>query len=344
MEKGIILKANVNGKEEHFSFPDRSSFFEAVENGLIPDVFTYANVFGKTLPDRVYRDGLNFLDVLIRRFFSEKALDNQEVPIFFDMDGTLAEWETAAHIDEVMAPGYFQHRRPMGSMIQAAKKLMDMGHPVYITSKVISGTTAVEDKNIWLDRHFPQIKKENRFFIPYENKDKNAIPLEGGVRPYYVLIDDSTHYGLHGWNGIGIKVDNGINNTNRSWRGYLVSSQSYPEVIAATINTIAVLEANRKRTSTLVEKIFRGMHSGLVSIVFGNEKENDSKALVCCKIGETVFPFTDVPYTDMDKFYDDYSCTRTAGEIARVLKTPSENLDENLRKECLRELGCSGEE
>lgn len=51
MEKGIILDAIENGKEKHFSFPDRSAFFEAVENGMVPDVFTYANVFGKALPD-----------------------------------------------------------------------------------------------------------------------------------------------------------------------------------------------------------------------------------------------------------------------------------------------------
>ena len=159
MEKGIILDAIENGKEKHFSFPDRSAFFEAVENGMVPDVFTYANVFGKALPDQVYNDGLNCLDVLIETYLSHRTLYNQEIPIFFDMDGTLAEWESTAHIDEVMAPGYFQHRRPMGNVIQAAKKLMDMGHPIYITSKVISGTTSVEDKNIWLDRHFPPDQK-----------------------------------------------------------------------------------------------------------------------------------------------------------------------------------------
>ena len=339
MEKGIILDAIENGKEKHFSFPDRSAFFEAVENGMVPDVFTYANVFGKALPDQVYNDGLNCLDVLIETYLSHRTLYNQEIPIFFDMDGTLAEWESTAHIDEVMAPGYFQHRRPMGNVIQAAKKLMDMGHPIYITSKGISGTTSVEDKNIWLDRHFPQIKKENRFFIPYENKDKNAIPLEEGVKPYYVLVDDSTHYGLHGWNGVGIKVDNGINNTNRSWRGYMVSSQSYPEVIAATIDTIAVLEASKKRSKTMIEKILIGMHKGLVSIVYGKEKGNKGMNVVCCKIGETVFPITDVLYTDMDKFYEDYSRTKAAAEIARTLKVPSVYLDENIRKDCLHELG-----
>lgn len=122
----------------------------------------------------------------------------------------------------------------------------------------------------------------------------------------------------------------------------MVSSQSYPEVIAATIASIATLEAREKRTNTLFEKIFMGMHKGLVSIVYS--KGTDSRAVVCCRIGEIEFPFTDALYTDMDKFYEDYSCIRIAAEIARFLKVPSDYLDETVRQECLREFGYYGKE
>ncbi len=172
---------------------------------------------------------------------TSKGPDNSALPVFFDMDGTLAEWNAAAQLDEVMAPGYFQKVKPVPNMINAVKKLMQYGHPVYITSKVFSHTTAAEDKNIWLDRYLPAIPETDRFFIPYEYADKNAIPLPGGVLPYYILVDDSTHHGLSGWNGVGIKVDNGINNTNRSWSGYIVSVQSQPDIIANTIHAISRL-------------------------------------------------------------------------------------------------------
>ena len=191
MENGIVL----DGKMMHFSFPDRTAFYEAVEDGKVPEKVTSASVFGQKLPELVNPNVQYSLDTLVIGYLMHQPLNNQELPVFVDMDGTLVEWQSSP-IDEVMSPGYFQNRRPMGSMIQAAKNLMKMGHPIYITSKVISGTTAVEDKNIWLDRHFPQIRRENRFFIPYENKNKNIIPLSGGVKPYYILIDDSTHYGF----------------------------------------------------------------------------------------------------------------------------------------------------
>lgn len=160
-----------------------------------------------------------------------------EKAIFFDMDGTLSEWSNA-HIDEVMSDGYFKYRKPVMNMIEAAKLLIKKGFQVCITSKVISGTTAIPDKSEWLSSIIPEIRSEHRFFIPYENKDKNAIPIPEGVQPYHILIDDSTHYGLSGWKGVGVKVDNGINNSNRTWKGYMISNQSNPEIIADTIEAI----------------------------------------------------------------------------------------------------------
>lgn len=175
--------------------------------------------------------------------------ETSEAAIFFDMDGTLAKWNKDASIEEVMEPGYFKERTPMHNMIRAAKVLIRRGYRVYITSKVFTGTTAVEDKNEWLDRFLPEVTREHRFFIPYENRSKNAIPLEGGVKPGYVLVDDSTHHGLAGWAGIGVKVDNGINNNKRSWDGYMVSAQSTPNKIANTIEAIMLLEEKRSRNN-----------------------------------------------------------------------------------------------
>lgn len=171
-------------------------------------------------------------------------MDNKrKIPVFFDMDGTLAKWETQAHFDEVVSPGYFRNREPIKNMVDAVALLSASEDlEVFICSKVIAGTTAVEDKNYWLDHVMPALPMKNRFFVPYENPDKNDIPIEGGILPYYVLVDDSTHYGLAGWKGTGIKVLNGINNTCRSWKGYVVSSQSLPEVIARTILSICKTE------------------------------------------------------------------------------------------------------
>lgn len=343
MEKtmeGIVLDCKVDGKMIHFSFPDRTAFYEAVEDGRVPEKVNSASVFGQKLPEIDNPNVQYSLDTLVTGYLMHQPLNNQELPIFFDMDGTLAVWQSAP-IDEVMSPGFFQNRRPMGSMIQAAKKIMEMGHPVYITSKVISGTTSVEDKNIWLDRHFPQIRRENRFFIPYENKDKNVIPLSGGVKPYYILIDDSTHYGLAGWSGVGIKVDNGINNTNRSWKGYMVSSQSYPEVIAATIDTLAVLEAKKKRQKPLLELVLNGIRKHIV--VFPGPDESSGRG-VFCRIGDIDFDFLDNPCFTLDQFFEDMTLTQNATAIARVLKNRSGRLSEEQRLACIELLCQSAEE
>lgn len=165
---------------------------------------------------------------------------------------SLVKWEDS-HIDEVMAPGYFHFRHPVMNMVEAVKLLIRRGYPVFILSKVISGTTAAEDKDAWIDNYLPEISKEYRFYVPYENPDKNGLSLEGGIKPYYVLIDDSTHYGLKGWKGVGIKVDNGINNTKRSWNGYMLSSQSTPVKIADTIVAITNME-KEKYTRKAIEK------------------------------------------------------------------------------------------
>ena len=56
MEKtmeGIVLDCKVDGKMIHFSFPDRTAFYEAVEEGKVPEKVTSASVFGQKLPEIV---------------------------------------------------------------------------------------------------------------------------------------------------------------------------------------------------------------------------------------------------------------------------------------------------
>lgn len=321
---GAAIQFDALGVEvSHYSFRDRISFFEALVEGKIPDTVIRGSVFGRPIPSDPRTEGNLTLDDIVRSIMP-LPLQNQELPIFFDMDGTLAEWKES-HIDEVMTPGYFLSRRPMGSMLSAARTLMLDGHPVYITSKVISGTTAVQDKNEWLDRHLKEIPKDRRFFIPYENRDKNKITLPEGVRPYYVLVDDSTHYGLQGWSGTGIKVDNGINNTHRSWKGYMVSSQSSSEIIAGTISAIIAVES-RKRKRSLFELVYRGIQKHEVSFIDGENAVVYGIMGVGCKIGNFAFCFPDElgkDYRTLEEMYTDYpTFTHLAAVVTRFLMAP----------------------
>lgn len=159
--------------------------------------------------------------------------------LFFDMDGTIAEWNNDASIEEVTAPGYFINRKPMQQMLNALDSLMSVdisGLEICILSSVFTDNHSIKEKREWLNTHLAnKIKRKNQFFVPYgESKYdyiKNHISLED---KRVVLVDDFTK-NLKEWEGLGIKCLNGINNTHGTWDGYVVNANSTSDVIYRTI-------------------------------------------------------------------------------------------------------------
>lgn len=155
--------------------------------------------------------------------------------IYIDMDGTLAEWNGNASIEEVASKGYFLRVNPIQSMVDAVKELIEnkpKDVEIYILSAVFNDEHSIADKNQWLDWVLPQIPRDNRIFVPYGENKFDAVKTSDDDK--YYLIDDFTK-NLLGWGGTGIKVLNGINHTNKTWRGYVINALSYPTVIYNSI-------------------------------------------------------------------------------------------------------------
>lgn len=160
--------------------------------------------------------------------------------LFVDMDGTLAEFKQISSLELLFEKNYFLNLNPIQNVIDAIK-LVIQTHPdieVKILSAVLNSKYAEFEKNQWLDRYLPEIRKEDRIFTKY-GEDKTSF-IEGGVTKTDFLFDDFTK-NLLKWqehNGNGIKLLNGINNTNSTWEGSRIRFNKDPLIIAENIASI----------------------------------------------------------------------------------------------------------
>ena len=154
------------------------------------------------------------------------------LPIFIDMDGTLAEWQWEGKYTE---KGYYANLPEITNMVKATKTLIKDGFNVYILSAVLDDEHSSDDKHIWLDNHFGKslIPDNKRIFVPYGRCKADYVGDATGV-----LVDDYD-LNLFAWNGVGIKVFNGINGSEKRWKGKNVHYLEEPESIANTIKAIA---------------------------------------------------------------------------------------------------------
>lgn len=166
----------------------------------------------------------------------------KEIRIFIDMDGVLAKWQKDTPFEEVQKKGYFKSLSANINMIIATKLMIKNGMNVNILSTVLPDNHSAYDKSCWLDEHLPEIPVEKRFFVPY-NKDKNVYIQEQTDPEIFsidVLLDDFSE-NLHKWaksDKIGIKILNGINNSNGTWKGKKISLFDSPEFIVKEIKEV----------------------------------------------------------------------------------------------------------
>lgn len=153
--------------------------------------------------------------------------------IFVDMDGTLAEFRTAANPSDLYQKGFFLGLNPLTNVIEAVKILCKENHEVYILSSVLKDSKfALDEKNRWLDAYLPEIPTERRLF-PACGTSKKSVLQEISIHD--VLLDDFSR-NLHDWNpGHAIKLINGINGTKGTWKGDRVYSSMRPDIIARDI-------------------------------------------------------------------------------------------------------------
>ena len=177
--------------------------------------------------------------------------------IFFDMDGTLAEWrnitfsadikrpedieEAVKKLNEILlTPGYFRSLLPYENVVEAVKILIGGGFNVHIASCAMNH----EDKNgpageklDWISSYIPELPRENIHIIP-NGADKAKFL---GISEGDVLVDDYTK-NLSEWErsgGVSVKLLNDVNEKKGTWSGRAVSYSTAPEKIATGIESAA---------------------------------------------------------------------------------------------------------
>lgn len=144
--------------------------------------------------------------------------------LYVDIDGTLAEWKSCSSIEQLLEPGYFYHLAPQQSVVDAVRHIIHERPDIQVYSlSAISMESiyAFLDKLHWLDKYIPEIITAHRLFCPC-GQDK-ALLVNAGAADF--LLDDYTlnlqQWASHGANAI--KLLNGINGTNGTWKGPKVS-------------------------------------------------------------------------------------------------------------------------
>lgn len=172
--------------------------------------------------------------------------------IFFDLDGTLNVFEKVS-FEEVCRPGYMKYRRPHVQMVECARLLQNAGYDVWIASAVLPYEYSVPDKNYWVDKYLPFIPMTKRLYIPYgENKawHIHEIANEGDV-----FVDDFTK-NLNELSSVpglvNVKCVNGINDTNKSWKGRRVYAWDSAESIMSDLLSAPI---QPPRTETKIAQI-----------------------------------------------------------------------------------------
>ena len=117
--------------------------------------------------------------------------------VLLDMDGTIASYTSNIRYDindnaDFVNGEAFLHLRPVKYIIDFIKNHYDMDN-VYICSAV-ANNIVWDEKNRWLDEHFPEIPKQNRLFVG--NKEwkwvfvKQFAEHRGWKQNEVTLVDD----------------------------------------------------------------------------------------------------------------------------------------------------------
>lgn len=153
--------------------------------------------------------------------------------IFFDMDGTLSQWEDNP-IEVVAKPGYFYNRKPVLTMVDALRKIQNQGsYEVYVLSSVFVDDHSVNEKIAW-NALYTGVPKSHQIYVPYGQDKQDYLAQFSPVNNWDILVDDFS-YNLHQWKGKGIKVYNGVNGTKGSWKGAAVRNSFSADMIAEYI-------------------------------------------------------------------------------------------------------------
>lgn len=142
----------------------------------------------------------------------------KKINLFVDMDGVLAEQQNDL-IDFMFDKDFFLNRPPVHTMLEVVKKLEEK-YNVYILTSVVGNEHCEPEKGLWLDKYLPEIKKENRLYVPAGKIKADFVNEKLDVKnSASILFDDFTE-NLKTWSfpgAIPVKVLNGLNNNFGTW-------------------------------------------------------------------------------------------------------------------------------
>lgn len=166
---------------------------------------------------------------------------------FIDMDGVLAKWEDAS-LEEMTSPGFFLSRKVDENVCEMVNQLMQKQETekieVYILSSYLLPISKAE-KIKW-NEQYTHIPEERQIYVPYGENKAEALECIGGINAGDVLVDDFTK-NLNEWQGIAVKMYNGINGTHGTWQGFSIHNQMLPDKMVSQLDGISMMEAMRIR-------------------------------------------------------------------------------------------------
>lgn len=132
----------------------------------------------------------------------KKIIDNnsKKVSIFVDMDGVVADYRFGEGENiKSNEHGLYLNKRPIYTTINNLKKINEeIDCEMFILSSCLYKEQA-EEKSLWLDKHMPFIKDENKIFVlsqNFESRKKIKIykikeKLDSNECELAILIDDT---------------------------------------------------------------------------------------------------------------------------------------------------------
>jgi len=163
--------------------------------------------------------------------------------IFFDLDGTLAEFRYVDKKEELYTEGYFLELKPHENVVNAFKHLCDENaHDIFILSAyLVDSKYAKHEKKEWVKKYIsPSFK--NIILLPCGESKAAAVEtyMGEGVDGDCFLIDDY-NLNLKQWEsaagkGTAFKLINDCNDRNGSWQGVRIYQNDCLEQIKAAIS------------------------------------------------------------------------------------------------------------
>lgn len=177
--------------------------------------------------------------------------------LYFDYDGTVAEFRKGVGPDVYAKEGYSRTLKPYTNVVEGIKLLMERRilEPCVI-SAVMPYKYVIDDKNWWFDKYLPAIPVSRRYYVEYGTNKSAALKKQFGARPGDIFLDDynpnlfDVKYNLPGV--LPIKLVNNINNGSGEWHGAMVHAASDPEEIALTLHGLML--ANQMRFTNKNER------------------------------------------------------------------------------------------